>query len=270
MRFGARVIAAALISISAGAQESGHIAPLPMLVEEQAPTRITPPDSEKAAADILSTKPVPAAVPFGTASKPAANSYLPDKVPFGRATPTGPVVPSAPHDVVATPVEGVDAVEVSEPAPPTPVAPEADPAATDPATPTELTSPIFDGAEDSGAPRKIVIRVLNKVTAQATVFKSAPKEMVKFGRLEITTAMCRNSSPNSQPDHAGLLDISEKLPDKAERKRLFRGWMYASSPSIAALEHPIYDVTMVDCEIVQAAPKPEKKPEPAPAKKGKK
>ena len=135
---------------------------------------------------------------------------------------------------------------VSEPAPPTPVAPEADPAKEDPALPTEFSSPIFDAATDNGAPRKIILRVLNKVTAQAAQIEAKPGETIKFGQLEITAMMCRISAPNSQRDDAGLLDIMERLPENGSLKPLFRGWMYASSPSVTALEHPVYDVAMVE------------------------
>jgi hypothetical protein len=289
-----RTIAAIVLlaACAASAEEGGLIAPLPAIVVDTGQQRITPErENDNETPAILTTrkaepKPdapapmkMPSPAPFGKSSQvPAAeqpatakaSSYLPDKVPFGRATPVGPEIPSAPHNTVATPVVDVDSVEVSEPAPPTPVAPEADPATQSPEEPTALTSPIFDSVSDSGAPRKIVVRVLNKVTTQSSIFKASPREMVKFGRLEITATMCRVSTPNSQPDSAALLDIYEQLPGGKEKKPLFKGWMYASSPSIAALEHPIYDVTMVDCDIATPAPKPTEKPQKKAEKKGKK
>lgn len=266
MRFRAIAFAVLLVAAGARAQEDN--------------ARITPVGDDQHAPAILTTKsvpqpleplpwikqktdtvpaggPKPAPAPFGGA-KP--NSFQ-GKVPFGKATAPMQEIPSGPHTAIATPVENVDSIEVSEPAPPTPVAPEADPATQDPAEPTELTSPMFDQAGDSGAPRKILIRVLNKVTAQSTLFRASPGDTVKFGRLEINTIMCRVSAPNSQKDYAALLDIHENLPDNKEKKPLFRGWMYASSPSIEALEHPIYDVTMVSCDLADAEPKKEEKPQ---------
>jgi hypothetical protein len=251
-----------------------NIAPLPTTQQE----RITPIHTATTDdAPVMSTQPAAAgekkspfvAPPMALTASPAApsNNAMPQKIPFGRAEPSGPVIPSGPHKAEAVPVVSVDAVEASEPAPPTPVAPEADPAQEDPAEPTELTSPIFGEEEGAVTPRRIVLRALNKVTAQSELMSVKPNEMVKFGQLEITAITCRTSSPQSQTDYAGFLDISEKVPTKQGIKPLFRGWMYASSPSITALEHPVYDVTMVECKT--AVPNPAKD-EKADAKEDKK
>lgn len=282
---------AVLIAPVAKAQsEAGSIAPLPFQAQANDAARIADPVADDA---ILTTKPLPkseaagdfllqvneptpkpaiAPVPFGRGessgegAKPDA-AYQP-KIPFGRAEPSGPVIPSGPHTAEAVPVVGVDSVESSEAAPATPVAPEADPVQQNPEEPTELTSPIFEPEGGVLAPRKIVIRVLNKVTTQAQLIAFKPNDTSKVGQLQITAITCQKSAENSQADAAGLLDISE-LPatDKEKPKPLFRGWMYASSPSVTALEHPVYDVTMVRCEMVGAEPKKEA-PESKEAKKG--
>lgn len=260
--------------------------------------RITPLESNAADAGIMSTREVapqpampPGISPFqraqpmddsgpvnattnagaGASHVPPAPAKFMGKVPFGRAEPA-PVIPNGPHTTVSVPVVDVQALDAPEAEPPTPIAPEADPAQEDPAEPTELTSPIFVEEEGSVQPRKIILRALNKVTAQSAVLNLKPNETVKFGQLEITAVTCRTSSPTSQTDYAALLDISEKLPMKDKKedlKPLFRGWMYASSPSITALEHPVYDVTMVKCDIASAAPKKDEKADAKPAKKAK-
>ena len=258
--------------------------------------RITPLDEDPGADDMLTTHPVkphpkpvavaapppssdappPASVPPAptppappTHSSAQPNSYQP--VPFGHASmPAASQVPSGPHSTEAVPVGTVDAIAVSEPAPPTPVAPGADPVKEDAAAPTEFNSPIFEGLKDDGLPRKISIRALNKVTAQSVLYKLRPGETANFGRLQITALMCHTSIPTSQTDYAGLLDIQEKLPGKDGIKPIFHGWMYASSPSVASLEHPIYDVTMVACDIATPEPKDEPKTDKKPAAKTKK
>ncbi|MES2983999.1 MAG: DUF2155 domain-containing protein [Pseudomonadota bacterium] len=291
---GAALVAVALSSTAHG-QEGAPITALPFSAPDSTPRRITPEQKNAADAAILTTHDVPAA-PEGEGGaklpwqKPVAptidiapvqaapaaattatpfGNYQP-KVPFGRGESSGPAIPSGPHNAQAVPVVGVDAVEASEAQPPTPVPPAADPAKEDPAEPTELTSPIFDAATPDSAPRKVVIRALNKVTAQSELMEIKPGDVIKFGRLEITAVTCRASSPTSQTDYAGLLDISEHLPDKNGLKPLFRGWMYASSPSIAALEHPVYDVTMVECKQAAVAPKAEEKADKPAVKKAKK
>jgi hypothetical protein len=212
-----------------------------------------------------SNAPAPFAHAPATTGQPG--NYLPSKVPFGHASmPVGPEVPSGPHDAIASPVAGVDAVQTSEPAPPTPLPPGANPAQEDPAQPTELTSPMFD-EKDSGTPRRIVIRALNKVSGQAEILKIKPGETVAFGRLQILGVTCRTSIPTSQTDYAGLLDVRERLPGNEGMKPVFRGWMYASSPSITALEHPIYDLAMVDCDIAAPTEKAKEKSDKSDDKK---
>jgi len=152
------------------------------------------------------------------------------------------------------PVENIDGIEVTEPAAPAPAVLEADPVKEDPAAPTELTAPMFDAKADTKTPRTITLRVLNKVTARAEELKAQPGEVLKFGRLEITAGQCYRSAPNSLPDAVALLSIHETLPQQKRPKLLFHGWMYATTPSLTALEHPIYDVTMVDCALRQPAP----------------
>lgn len=239
------------------------IAPLP-----EQNTRITPVTQDPMEGDILTTHhsgddtklgpadakpPVVQNDPTSVASKPA--SYQP-KVPFGHAEPTGPAVPSGPHTTVAVPVVDVDAVEATEAAPPTPPAAGENPVEENPEEPTELTAPIFESGGINYS-RKIIVRLLNKVTGQSQLISFKPGESTKVGQLQITAVNCQASSPKSQMDYAGLLNISEQKPGEKVMKELFHGWMYASSPSITALEHPIYDVSMVECAINTPAPKKE-------------
>ena len=215
----------------------------------------------------------PVANPMAPAVRPPA--AMPNKNPFGRGEAAkmadeAKSVSKASPATAAVPVVDVDAVEASEAAPPTPVAPGADPVAEDPAMPTELTSPIFNEDPEPGMPRKVVIRALNKVTAQSELMSIKTGDKIKFGQLEITAITCRTSAPESQTDYAGLLDIAEKTAIKDQTKPLFHGWMYASSPSISALEHPVYDVTMVECKLAIPTVKKDEKDAEKAAKKGKK
>jgi hypothetical protein len=184
------------------------------------------------------------AAPTASGTPPAA-AYI----PFQRATPYGQQAVPAPLPMNrAVPVENIDLIEVTEPAAPAPQTFEANPVEEDPAAPTEMNAPIFAPNSDTKTPREVVLRVLNKVTAQAAELKAKPGETLQFGQLEITAVQCFQSTPSSLPDTVALLDISEKQPGVVGKpKLLFHGWMYASSPSLTALEHPIYDVTMVDC-----------------------
>ncbi len=181
------------------------------------------------------------------ATTPPVGGYSP-KIPFGKAEPAAPIIPEGPHATVAVPVVDVDTLDAPEAAPPEPIEEGADPVQENPAEPTELTSPIFEAEEGPMGTRSVVIRALNKVTAQSETMTLKSNQMAKFGQLQITAVTCQVSAARSQTDYAALLDIVEKLPTGDGTKPVFRGWMYASSPSIAALEHPVYDVTMVECK----------------------
>jgi hypothetical protein len=70
---------------------------------------------------------------------------------------------------------------------------------------------------------------------------------VHFGTLEIIVRTCRKRPPEEKPEAAAFLDIWEMRTGEAAAS-LFRGWMFASSPALSALEHPVYDVWVLDCE----------------------
>lgn len=213
--------------------------------------------TENEPSGVYSTK--PQAAPFGRApqSKQAAaeSRQVPvGNIPFGRASQevTAPV-PTGPRNVTAAPVEEVGIV-AEELAP----AKEAEKVALspkDPTEPTPLTTPIFEAEDENTVPlRHVVLRALNKVTGHTTEMEGLTGTVMRFGNLEIIAKSCRKSAPTSQLDYASLLTISELKPDEAP-KELFSGWMYASSPSLVALEHPVYDVTVEKCAADKSKPK---------------
>ncbi len=165
-------------------------------------------------------------------------------IPFGRASAeVFAPVPTGPRNVTAAPVEEVGIVTEdlapAEPAPVMNLPPK------DPTEPTPQTTPIFE-AQSAVPYHHVTLRALNKVTGHATNLKGMTGEVMRFGNLEVIAKSCRKSAPTSQLDYATLLSVSELRPDEAS-KELFSGWMYASSPSLMALEHPVYDLTLVEC-----------------------
>lgn len=105
-------------------------------------------------------------------------------------------------------------------------------------------------AEPPGAPQPLaaaaVLQGLDKLTARILTFEAAPDIAVKFGNLEIVVRSCQKRPPEEPPESAAFLVISEQRPDQPA-VQLFSGWMFASSPALSALEHPVYDVWVVDC-----------------------
>ena len=78
---------------------------------------------------------------------------------------------------------------------------------------------------------------------------------VHFGTLEIIARTCRKRPPEEQPESAAFLDVWE-IKTGEPAASLFRGWMFASSPALSALEHPVYDIWVLDCEDSNAKTSP--------------
>ena len=91
-----------------------------------------------------------------------------------------------------------------------------------------------------------VLQGMDKVTARVSTIEAPVGEVVKFGTLEIIARHCDKRPPEETPESASFLDIWEVREGEAAVS-LFRGWMYASSPALSALEHPVYDVWVLDC-----------------------
>lgn len=92
-----------------------------------------------------------------------------------------------------------------------------------------------------------VLQGLDKVTARVTTIRVEVGETVRFGTLEVIARHCDKRPPEETPESAAFLDIWEVRPGESAIG-LFRGWMFASSPGLNALEHPVYDVWVLDCE----------------------
>lgn len=92
-----------------------------------------------------------------------------------------------------------------------------------------------------------VLQGLDKVTARVTTLRTSIGGTVRFGTLEVIVRHCDKRPPEETPESAAFLDIWEVRPGEAALD-LFRGWMFASSPGLNALEHPVYDIWLLDCE----------------------
>ena len=107
---------------------------------------------------------------------------------------------------------------------------------------------------------------LDKITGRIISFDVAINETVQFGALQVTPRVCYSRPPTETPNTDAFVEVDE-VTLQGEIKRIFTGWMFAASPGLHAVEHPIYDVWITDCKGGQAptvADAPEAKP-PAPA-----
>ena len=106
---------------------------------------------------------------------------------------------------------------------------------------------------------------LDKITGRIIAFEVAIDETVQFGTLQITPRACYTRPPTEAPLTLGFIEVDE-VASPREFKRIFAGWMFAASPGLHGVEHPVYDVWVTDCtggkEIIRDAVAT---PEPDPA-----
>jgi hypothetical protein len=106
-------------------------------------------------------------------------------------------------------------------------------------------------ASDTISEPVAVLQGLDKITARVSTIEAPVGTPVRFGALSITVRDCEKSRPEDKPEDAAFLEIDEVRPDH-EKVRRFSGWMFSSSPALSALEHPVYDITVLDCKAASA------------------
>ena len=94
---------------------------------------------------------------------------------------------------------------------------------------------------------KAVFSGLDKITGRITSFDAAIGETVQFGALQVTPRACYTRPPTETPLTDGFVEVDE-VTLQGEVRRIFTGWMFAASPGLHAVEHPIYDVWLTDCK----------------------
>ena len=92
-----------------------------------------------------------------------------------------------------------------------------------------------------------VLQGLDKITARVSTIEAPIGEETEFFSLRITPRACDKRPPEEPPESAAFLEI-EEAKEGEEARALFSGWMFASSPALSALEHPVYDVWVLDCK----------------------
>ncbi|MDR6954288.1 hypothetical protein J2X65_003658 [Ancylobacter sp. 3268] len=157
--------------------------------------------------------------------------------------PGGPGVPS-----IMEPPTGGEVPRAEEPRAPAAPPPEVPGSATvGPQGDIEVVQPPAQKIANKTA----VFSGLDKITGRIITFDAAVGETVQFGALRITPRACYTRPENETQNTTGFVEVQEIALD-GEIKPLFGGWMFASSPGLHGIEHPIYDAWLIDCK--QSAP----------------
>ena len=163
----------------------------------------------------VQTQPLPPP-PGGTAAPPPSQANAPPGQPPPTGLPPGQRPPrGTPQPADTSPKPG-DEVVVAPPS-------------------QKITNPtaVFSG--------------LDKITGRIISFDVALNETVQFGALQVTPRACYTRPPTETSNTDSFVEVDE-VTLQGEVKRIFTGWMFAASPGLHAVEHPIYDVWLVDCK----------------------
>ena len=131
-------------------------------------------------------------------------------------------------------------------------------AAQTPAPPSQAATsgnPALRAMPDGPGQPAAELQGLDKVTARTQRFYAPLGKSTSFGTLAITVSDCLVNTPDAPPDSVAYLTIIDHKPGQPEQK-LFAGWMFASTPSISALDDGVYDVRVLSCTRTQGSKGP--------------
>ncbi|HEV2532845.1 DUF2155 domain-containing protein [Phenylobacterium sp.] len=179
-----------------------------------------------ALAGAVAAQPAPPQAPPAPTAAPAPAPAAEEAPPVNVATPQPVVVPSiTDKDVAPAPPEHAETAQTKAPDVP-------------------QRRPRYDIA---------VIQALDKVTAETLRFEAAVGRPVRYKTLIFTVRACEHSAPDEPTeDAAAYVEVLSQPRAEPGRpvlppKQAFKGWMYASSPSLNPLEHPVYDAWLITC-----------------------
>jgi hypothetical protein len=205
--------------------------------------------------------PAPGSVQSQPLAPPPGTTVIPQNTPPGIA-----VAPPQPGQGVAVAPPGVN--------PPPGQRPKNVPGASVPGSPATLQpgdEVVAEPPAQKIVNKKASFSGLDKITGRIINFDEDIGETVQFGALRVKTDACYTRPATEAANTDAFVEVDE-ITLQGEVKRIFSGWMYAASPGLHGVEHPIYDIWLVDCKVpdqtvVSAQPDPPKPPPAPPAQK---
>ena len=235
----------------------------------------------------------PGAVPGGERPQDSDEEEVPDLPQQGRVLPT----PNRPQPGMAVPPPGSVQTQPLPPPPGTTVIPQQPPAtATAPGQPPGVASApnplpglpqgqrqpknappapatlqpgdevVTEPPAQKIANKQAVFSGLDKITGRIIKFDVDIAETVQFGALRVKPQACYTRPATEAANTDAFVEV-EEITLQGEVKKIFSGWMFATSPGLHGVEHPIYDVWLTDCKgaaapVASAQPDPPPRPSP--------
>src|SRR5665647_2531185 len=201
--------------------------------------------------------PPPGSVQSQPLAPPTGTTVIPQNVPPGIA-----VTPPQPNQGVAVAPPGANPL----PGAPGQKQPKGVPQA--PATLQPGDEVVTEPPAQKIINKKASFSGLDKITGRIINFDEDIGETVQFGALRVKTDACYTRPATEAANTDAFVEVDE-ITLQGEVKRIFSGWMFAASPGLHGVEHPIYDIWLTDCKnpdttVVTAAPTEPPKPAPAP------
>lgn len=94
---------------------------------------------------------------------------------------------------------------------------------------------------------------LDKITGVTTTFEVQIGQEARFAGFVVRPRVCYSRPPTEEPKTTSFVEVDELETDQS-RKRVFSGWMFAESPGLNAVEHPVFDVWLTGCRDPSAPP----------------
>ena len=105
-----------------------------------------------------------------------------------------------------------------------------------------------DAQEEWLQGKSVQLQALDKITARIATLEAEVGVPLHYGTLLITVHACTYRPPTLVPENAAFLEVKTvDHNDVVAPDPIFRGWMFASSPAVNAIEHPVYDVSVLAC-----------------------
>lgn len=189
-----------------------------------------------------------------------ARQTAPQSAQAPPAAPQAPVAPAARPAVAPTtelrpspPIQGSPAGAVTIPeAAPTAAAPP-------PAKPAPPPAPVKPPEPAKRQRYAIaILQALDKVTTETMRFEVPVGQPIRYKTLVFTVRACETAAADEiAPETAAYVIVDTQPKAQAGRpapagRQIYKGWMYASSPGLNPLQHPVYDAWLIACK--QSAP----------------